>query len=426
LHFDNAEIEQKPVEAVEEKEVARRGIFGSKKVEDKKTEEKQETVIKTEENTTNKTSQENTDNIQTNTQDRTQDKTQADRSNVENNTLKGNSQLNEVKKQPVQNESATYIGGQIEVTTKTYKKKGIVFTEATENDFADFTQHNLPSPENFDGNHRRKEILYGDSNQSFSAPTKEQGVGAKIGVFAGVRQGVGCTSTAIDVAVALAKKDNKVLLLDFAGSIFKKLGIKGEWNGLETLTYWLNNGYNITNQTVTMNTLLKNERNQTGLPDKEINFSYMPKSLHFLETRLDTLGDITNVIRVLKTQYDYIIADVDLGYDLPPVRTLLSLADSVFCVTTQDMYEVNMLTECINSYKNTVNFANKARIIVNRYQKAELDVNYLKEIVQTDIVIGLNEDSANHLRASNSCMPYYLTTRKRKYLKNYELIINAI
>lgn len=317
----------------------------------------------------------------------------------------------------VNQSSGGYEGGEIGNTTVlTTGISGIIFRKITDEEIMGL--HNkLPGPNNFDGNHRRKDILYGEN------PVRSVPMG-KIITFAGARGGVGCTTVALNTAFTLAYSGKKVLLFDACfgrSAVYEKLGLTMGWSGFEKVVAQFNNGVSVSGLCLSKTNLVGTVAGSRAeaFPDT-LSFTAFGEDVNYME---DITG-FEGTLQALKSEYDYILIDTCLTNFFPISNRIYTASDSIYLVTTQDLYEVNYLCRAVSYYED--NMRGKSGIIISRYVNNDLDITFLKERLQTGTVIGVYEDTKEYIKAANNQMPYILSTRKKKMQKCYREIANNI
>lgn len=300
----------------------------------------------------------------------------------------------------------------------------LIFRPAMPTDFDKFFDaEHLPGPDSFDGAYRRKNILYSNINPYKPIPQK-----ARVIVFCGARQGVGCTTTAINVAVSLSLEwDKKILMVDasYENALFDRFAVNGgQWYGLDVIAECYRNKTGVKGRCITKNMLVAsaNSDRLNSLPEK---LEYINLGANISEK--DDIPGIADTMSELAKEYDYIVIDLDISKVNDISKTLLTIADDVICVTTPDAYEINKLLESIIKFKQHINLEGKYKAVINRYVGTSLDIGYISKTLNTGTLYVI-KDSRSYAHNSINWLPIYLGIPKRKirqpYLKIAEGVIN--
>lgn len=245
---------------------------------------------------------------------------------------------------------------------------------------------------------------------------------ARIIMVTAARQGVGCTSVAINVACNFASKGYKTLLIDgnVVSSIYEKLGIPYK---NPSILQSLNNAFDINLTVLTHDQIIREE--------KQERYNFLPDKLDFL--RLTDAGDsyprneeaIESVLSELKKYYDYIIIDGFMSDDLVS-RVFHRLADLIILVTLQDIYEINYTNYTLSLFEQVIPVKGKLSVLINRFVRNLVpDRTTVESIFYTKNVNILFDDAKGHITATTNAIPYIFTCR-RYYRKMYEKLCDII
>lgn len=294
---------------------------------------------------------------------------------------------------------------------------GLIFRPAIKEDFTTvFNRESLPNPEGYEGNHKRKEILYGNSQNMMKK--------ARITVFAGARQGVGTTTTALNVATGIAQSfKRKTLYIDcsFENAVFDHLGISDMgWSSIADL----NPRSNFVEMGVRKKDLEYASVNKERL-------SVLPEQLSYINlgrqiTPTTIIPQLNQILFGFSCCYENIIIDLDIKEKSEVGKIILAMADDVVCVTTVDVYEINCLLAAISRYRTEINLTGKYSVLLNKYIKSPLDLEYLAETLCANNVLCIKNNFKEYIEASSKWLPTYLVTKKRAIRKEYEGVIGKV
>lgn len=312
----------------------------------------------------------------------------------------------------------------VEVTDDTTvlcsNRRELIFRPAVSSDFDEyFSREPLPGPNSFDGSHRRKNILYSNIDP-VQLPS------ARITVVCSARQGVGCSTTALNIAVSLSYTfEKKVLIVDasYENAIFERLAVDGSrWYGLNVIAECYRKKVGVAGRCISKKTLLAGENSER--------LNTMPEKLEYINLGVGmsencSIPELTETISELAKGYDHIVIDLNISIINDISKSLLTIADDVICVTTPDVYEINKLLEIINTYKQYINLEGKYKAVINRYVKSPLDIGYLATVLKAGEVYLVRDDKA-YVENSSKWLPVYLTVSRRKIRQAYLKIAEGL
>jgi MinD-like ATPase involved in chromosome partitioning or flagellar assembly len=244
---------------------------------------------------------------------------------------------------------------------------------------------------------------------------KGQGAAVKRGkflTFAGARQGVGCTSSAINTAYAFAMEGKNVLLLDatFGRScIYQKLGLPENYgNTVEDVLRAHAGGQNISLMPLSKPQIKGVDGNKPSIPDSL-------KFLRFSESfdGKEELSYFGETLDSLSQYFDYIISDISLKSS-PVTNELMKRASKVVVVVLQDIYEVNTANVAVSSLDGDFRIFGKILPLINRTVKRGVpEAELVKGVFSATECITIPEDTFGFMRAYSVGKPYYLFAKRK-------------
>ena len=187
--------------------------------------------------------------------------------------------------------------------------------------------------------------------------------------------GVGKTTTALNLAADLTKRDNKILIIDFdpQGNLTQTLNHSGgEYNALEFLQGNLDKGYNTLQGLFIAST--------PGLTKAEAIFDGTGKEHKLAEA-----------LQPLQKEFDYCIIDTPPALGLLTTQALTA-ADYVIIPTQPDLYGINgiyQLMQTITAVKKYCNPKLKlAGILITRYKNTVAKKSAAEELEKVAKRIG--------------------------------------
>lgn len=253
--------------------------------------------------------------------------------------------------------------------------------------------------------YRKNNVLYGGA-----APQRF----GKIIAFTSAREGVGCTSAAINSAMAFATKGKKVLLLDATfgrSGVYQRLGLPESYgNTMEDCLRVFSGGRDISQMPLGKNHIQNG--NEHG--------KYLPESLQFL--RFSDGADMNAEYNQLPSlldrflqYYDFIVVDTSLkAVKSPTVQAVMQKSAKVCLVTLQDVYEVNTASQMLTEFDRIVQISGKLFIIINRYQtKGAPRVEMIRGALGGLDALCFKDDGYGYMRAYSAGRAYYPYAKKK-------------
>lgn len=249
----------------------------------------------------------------------------------------------------------------------------------------------------------------------------------KLLAFTSARQGVGCTSSVINTAMAFACRGKKVLLMDATfgrSSVYQRLGLPESYGFTveDTLAAYMNR------QDISQMAMGKQRIQNTDSERQK----YLPDNLFFLRfsNEFDMHAELIGFDRLLDgflQYYDYILVDTSISD--PKVPTLLEImkkAVRVVLVTLQDVYEVNTANQIMIDYNRVVQISSKLIVLVNRYQKkGSPKADMIASALGALSVHTFKDDCYGYMCVSAAGKAYY-PFAKKKIREAYEQLITVV
>lgn len=315
------------------------------------------------------------------------------------------------------------------------RPKGIIFRPAVSDDFAVFEKQEQvikkakshvyetakETKESVNDNPLlQNKILYSNNTNNQIVPWNGGSVRrCRVTVVGAARQGVGCTTTAINTAIALSLKKKRVLLIDgVMGSscIFEKLSLPDAGKTFDELQENMKYG-----RRPSPNDYVSKLHMNKAAVNKKLKERYdnLPNSLSFLRlserVNYSTANSdmVSELIDALSHDFDQIIIDVSLSLADNLTKAFINCSDDVLIVTLQDVYELNSTKKCVDFYNTTAPIRGKMTCILNRYKRAMPDAANVCNFFSIANTIVIPEDTERIVKASSNGLPYYNVARRR-------------
>lgn len=253
----------------------------------------------------------------------------------------------------------------------------------------------------------------------------------KILTFMGAKSGLGNSSIALNTAVQLASKKNKVIYMEMNDSTpsvnyWYELGHLED--GIDTALVGIeaNNFEKVKKAIVHSSDLLKKE---SAL---QKNYKKFPHTLDFIffsnryltRNHLDdyrfnlTLTKELYLYLLFQLEYDYIVLDVPSDLDNIATLNALLYSNKTFLTITQDVSAIGNSVYLLNELsKRGIEVAKKTQFIVNRYEKAELDLNEITEWIQVNDLLTVPSCNKDFIDANFVGLPIVIHS-KNSHIKS--------
>jgi pilus assembly protein CpaE len=237
--------------------------------------------------------------------------------------------------------------------------------------------------------------------------------GNLIAVFS-PKGGIGCTTVAINVAVALAAYGHKTLLLD--GSL--QFGDVGVMLNIKSLTSIVDvvERMNELDQDLISSIVAKHE---SGL-----NVLLAPPRPEMAELVNDT--DMRALIKMLREMYDFII--VDTSTNLNDVNlALLDIADRIILIARQDLTSLKNVSRFFDLSEDLEYERDKVMLVVNHgSNKLSITVKDIVDTLKWPVTAVLPEDEAAYAAADQGRPLVSSSMRRRPVSKALDQLTNQL
>jgi pilus assembly protein CpaE len=221
------------------------------------------------------------------------------------------------------------------------------------------------------------------------------GRGCKLIAVTGATGGVGSTSLAVNLSCSLAVDPaNSVVLLDL------DLCLGDADVFLDTIPeYTLSDvAQNVGRLDLT---LLKRSltKHDTGL-------YLLPRPVQLEDARHITTDELTRVLGLLRASFTHIVVDTSKGFNALDMQ-VLSEADEVLLVTQLDLPCLRNVVRLMMSFKESNNFDDKVKIVVNRagYDTGQISLRKAQETIVREIYWQVPNDYRVMVEVRNNGVP---------------------
>lgn len=237
--------------------------------------------------------------------------------------------------------------------------------------------------------------------------------GNVIAVFS-PKGGIGCTTVAINVAVALSAYGHKTLLLDGSlqfGDVGVMLNIKALTSIVDVVERMNELDQDLISSVVT--------RHESGL-----NVLLAPPRPEMAELVNDT--DLRELIKTLREMYDFII--VDTSTNLNDVNlALLDIADRIILIARQDLTSLKNVSRFFDLSEDLEYERDKVMLVVNHgSNKLSITVKDIVDTLKWPVTAVLPEDEAAYSAADQGRPLVTSSMRKRPVSKALDQLSNQL
>jgi len=237
--------------------------------------------------------------------------------------------------------------------------------------------------------------------------------GNVIAVFS-PKGGIGCTTVAINVAVALSAYGHKTLLLDGSlqfGDVGVMLNIKALTSIVDVVERMDELDQDLISSVVT--------RHESGL-----NVLLAPPRPEMAELVNDT--DLRELIKTLREMYDFII--VDTSTNLNDVNlALLDIADRIILIARQDLTSLKNVSRFFDLSEDLEYERDKVMLVVNHgSNKLSITVKDIVDTLKWPVTAVLPEDEAAYSAADQGRPLVTSSMRKRPVSKALDQLSNQL
>jgi len=264
----------------------------------------------------------------------------------------------------------------------------------------------------------------------------------KILTFMGSKHGVGNSSIAFNTALSLAQRKNKVLFMELEdrtpsiaywyelGGSNVEVGIDRALQGLEQKQFkWVE---------------------ESIIPSKDLhqsdstyakNYKKFPPTLDFMffSNRYLTRQSIDNIhieesvtkelyLHLLfQLEYDYIVLDVSPDIWNETTLNALTYSHKVYITVTQDVSTIGNALYVLNEVKKSgIHIDKKKQYIVNKFEKAELNIKGIEDWVGSKDVITIPSANKDFINANYDGLPILLSSKNSQIKQAFQRIQKTI
>lgn len=237
-------------------------------------------------------------------------------------------------------------------------------------------------------------------------------VRSKVISYFGCKGGVGKSVIATNVAVGLAKKGAKVLLLDF-DLAFGEQHLLLDLEPKDTIVELAQDPEGISIERVNAFSML----HSSG-----VNLLAAPKSPEYAE--YISANHITSIIRSVRPYYEYIIIDIPSNFSDETVAALEN-SDEIMLVNTPDILSLRGAKNAINVLSQ-LQIKEKARLVINRYEQSLIKQKDFEAMLEMPVYAMLEDDYKTVNGSVNKGVPFILRSSRVTVCKQMYAYVNKI
>lgn len=237
--------------------------------------------------------------------------------------------------------------------------------------------------------------------QTWSSTAEGSGPGGKILTFLGVKGGVGTTTLAVHLAMNLVQVQGKrTLLIDHhpeLGHVCVYLGLDGQRCSYQ--------------EVVRSVTRLDTEllRGIVGKHSSGLDVLSSPDSFGGIPS-LDA-DVVSRTLKLLKTEYDYIILDCPNGLD-ETTMAVVDASNTVYLIATPEIGAIRDLSRYVEHLTQNNSTTEKLQVVINRESsRYAVNVEHIEKAIRQPVAIRLPNSYADLVRSANLGEPISLKTK---------------
>lgn len=247
-------------------------------------------------------------------------------------------------------------------------------------------------------------------NRSRGSDDEERMYDSKILSIFGTKGGVGKTTVAVNLAVALQKKGKKVLLID----LDLQFGDVGVF--MDVLTY-----DSISDLVTEGDFTLSTVKSYFFTHSSGVHLLLAPQSPEFAE--LVKPEHVNKIVETVKDSFDYII--FDLGPTLDEcVLQALELSDTIYFIITPEISTLKNTKTCMNVL-STLELAKKIKFILNKDGDSYVKKKDMEAALDDEIVLVIPSEPKNTIAGINRGVPIVIANPKSKVSKEIVRYANS-
>lgn len=270
-------------------------------------------------------------------------------------------------------------------------------------------------------NYQENKVLTGDnslSNKTIHYFNKRNSR-MKVMAYVGVKSGLGCTSTCLNVAKTLSEASKRVLVIDAVfnygvSDIFNSLGLNEIGHFEDVLSDFFNGKRGTIKNYVTAQNYIKtyygNAQNYKTLLNVTNNIDYISFNPNFEDNR-DLAVIIPALLDSIDVYYDFVLVDICLDCHSLYISEFLRTADRVYLCTNQDLNSMFKSKVILDEYKFIFN---KLSVVVNRYNHKLYPADNIARYFNVNKCYPIPCDNDNCIKASISKNIQVMTSKKIK------------
>jgi pilus assembly protein CpaE len=222
--------------------------------------------------------------------------------------------------------------------------------------------------------------------------------------------GIGKTSIAVNMSLELANiTKEKIALIDLnlqMGDITTFLDIVPSFD----ISYPINNLHKM-NSEFLLNTLEKY---------KDTNLYVLAEPPSLEKAKQITPDQITNLIKILRETFSYIIIDVSPNFDKKTIATLDN-SDMILLVTMVNLPAIRNCQRCLDIFDRLGYNANKTQIVLNRFmENDEIKVDDVENVLNRDVYWKIPNNYFAIMSAINKGIPISMMQPDSNIAQSYQ------
>ena len=235
---------------------------------------------------------------------------------------------------------------------------------------------------------------------------------SKVLMVFGTKGGIGTTNVAVNLAVKLAQKNRKVVILDYDlqfGDVSALLGVNKRTTILELIQEQENPNADVIRQFITIH-------------DSGVNVLSSPNSPEYAD--IITAEQTEKIISALRIHYDYVIVDCGSCFN-DITLSCIDITSKILFVTGLEITALKNSKKALDVL-DQITRDDKVKLIISKFYKGAISIQDVSRVLQRKVWCAIPEDAKTVIPAVNQGVPFVLYNTKSKVSQSIDFMANDI